>query len=272
MGKNNNHEHINDVMNNEISKSTTISTVEDIKSKTQVNDLTAYIIAQDYTVNPWLLIGQIIEVRKNEDGECPTRLNATNSNFEFSASALKGINVDEQTKSSTPQLRGSFIVNNDLCGKISFLTFLSAQLEAKETFSLVVMDQAKGVVLKDDAWDNALLKWQNDNQKIMDDPSICYVYVITGFVQKDIIKKKYRMFDGQARGGAYGLNIEGKLSTDVEEYSLDTVFGLTPAILKRPPSLKIQKAGFEKIPDQIIATHEELILFAQSSGRKYENK
>lgn len=265
MGNTNNHEHINQVMNSEISNSTTVSTVENIKNKTEVNDLTAYVLASAYTANPWLLLGQVIEVRK-QNGECPTRMNATDANFEFSARSLKAINIDEATKSSKPQLRGSFIVNNDLCGKISFLTFLSGQLEAKETFSLVVMDQAKGIVLKDDAWDNALTKWEADNQNIINDPDVCYVYVVTGFVQTDIIKKKYRLFDGQARGGAYGINIDGKLSTDVEEYSLDTVFGLTPAILKRPMA-----RDFERAKNWFEPTTEEMFLFAQASGKNFED-
>ncbi|WP_143309142.1 hypothetical protein [Chitinophaga vietnamensis] len=272
MGNNNHPDHVNDVMNRDISDSAPIATLNDLKTKTMVNDQTAYIIADAFIGNPYQLLGQVIEVRKT-DGQCPTNLvNAKDLNFEFSSFPVTGLKVDEQSKLAKPQLRGSIIVNKALCAQAGFLNFLSAQLDQKSTFSLVIMDQASGLVnFQDPSWTNAITQWKQNNQDKMNDPEICYIYVVSGFIQKNIIKKKYYLFEAGAKGGAYGLNIDGKLSTSTDEYSLDVVFGLTPAIIKRPPAasanvLKAAPAPSPSTEHTFTPSVDEARLFNLTSG------
>ena len=266
MGNNNNNDHLNEIMNRDIADSTPVATLQDLKRKTYVNDQTAYVIADAFTANPSRLLGRVIEIRKT-NGACPkTLVNDSNLNFEFSPFSVTGFTIDEDTKSSKPELRGSIIADQALCAQAGFLNFLSGQLDQKSTFSLMIMDQAKGLIVQDDARNEAVGKWMEKYALKMQDPEICYIYVVTGFVQKNIMKKKYIQFEAGAKGGAYGVNINGKLSTSTEDYSLDIIFGLTPAVIKRPTQSKDFKPGIKRFK----ATDEEQILFAQASGKKLE--
>lgn len=265
MGKNNNNDHINEVMNRDVADSVPVATVNELKSKTNVNDQTAYIMADAFTGNPFQLLGQVVEIRRSASGECPTSLvNGRDLNFEFSPFPVTGFKIDEQTKLSKPELRGSIIVDKALSAQAGFLSFISAQLDQKSVFSLMVMDQVKGIVdFQDTSWKEAVKAWKQENKDKMDDPEICYIYVVSGFIQKNIIKKKYYQFEAGAKGGAYGININGKLSTSSDEYSLDIIFGLTPSIIKRPAvevSVKTVAAAGHEI------SMEELELFAQTTG------
>jgi len=263
MGSNNNNDHINEVMNREIANSVTVVSVNDLKNKTQVNDQTAYVFAETFTGNPYQLLGQVIEIRK-VDGKCPTSLvNNNNLNFEFSPFPVTGFKIDEETKLSKPVLRSSIIVDQGLTAQVGFLSYLSAQLDEKSSFSLMIMDQSKGLVdFQDPSWTAAVKTWKEDNSDKMTDPEICYIFVISGFIQKNIIKKKYYQFEAGAKGGAYGININGKLSTSSDEYALDIIFGLSPAIIKRPQPLDRE---FEITGQKI--SKGELRLFADVTGK-----
>ena len=63
--------------------------------------------------------------------------------------------------------------------------------------------------------------WIQQNDSIINDPEICHLLVVTGMVQKNIIRKKYKKFEVKAKGGAYGLSVNGNLYTSTEDYSLE---------------------------------------------------
>jgi len=267
MGNNNNQDHVNEVMDSNIANGAAVATVNELKRKTNINDQTAYVLAEPYTANPNLLLGQVVEIRKT-NGDCPTSLvNGSDLNFEFSAFPVTGFKIDEEARQSKPVLRSSIIVDKAICAEIGFLNFLSGQLDSKSSFSLVVMDQAKGLInVQDDSWKGAVNTWKKENEDKMNDPDICFIYVVTGYIQKNIIKKKYSQFDGTTKGGAYGVNINGKLSLSTDDYSLDVIFGLSPAIIKRPVAgvdLKNRAILEEHEPDS-----EQQKLFGRISGAK----
>ena len=190
-------------------------------------------------------------------------VNGKDVNFEFSPFPVTGFKIDGDTNLQKAVLRGSVIVDKALCAQASFLSFLSARLDDKSSFSLMLMDQVVGLVdFHDPTWTAAVKAWKEDNQDKMNDPDICYIYVVSGFIQKNIIKKKFTQFDASGKGGAYGVNIQGKLSTSNEEYSLDIIFRLTPAIIKRPATM----AGTKAVGVEFTPNRSELKLFASGTG------
>lgn len=90
------------------------------------------------------------------------------------------------------------------------------------------------VDVHDDSWNTGLNQWRESNKDLMTDPNICYLLVVTGMVQKNIIRKKYVKFEAKAKGGAFGVNINGELYSSTEDFSLDTRFGLTVSVIRRP--------------------------------------
>ncbi len=268
MGKLNDITHINEAMK-DIADSQPVATVNELKQKTDVNDRTAYIMADAYTANPSKILGRVAVVRKDSDGKCQPNLTGDATvKFDFLISAIRGFTIDAQSLNSKPELRGSILVDRELCAQAGFLNVLNGQLKQDETFSLVVMDQARGFVnFQDEAWDTAVEAWTTKNKEIMEDENICYIFVVTEFVVKNIIKKKFRKLTGEVRGGAYGVNIGGKLSTSTDEYSLDIIFGITPSVIKRP-GVPIAGRRIEK--SELEASVDELKLFSNSSGSRLE--
>jgi hypothetical protein len=267
MGKSHNIKDVNNFMNKEIANSVPVATLKDLQEKIMVNDLTAYIISDPFKSDPSQLLGQVVEIRKS-DGVCPASLTkGKNLNFEFSIYPVRGYDSEAKTILSKPELRGSIIVDKKLSAEAGFLNFLSGQLDEKSCFSLMIMDQAEGLInTQHDSWKGAVKAWINDNQDKMNDPEICYIYVVTGFIQKNIIKKKYYQLETLAKGGGWGININGKLSTSSEEYSLDIIFGLSPSIIKRPQTVTLVEPKEGKRKHTIDTTKDERKLFALTSG------
>jgi len=148
------------------------------------------------------------------------------------------------SKLKSPVLRQSIIVDMNLASKVAFLSYLSGELSASSSFSLMVFDQARGLVDQTDPqWRPGVEKWKTENQDLINDPDICYLFAISGFIQKNIIRKKFEKYDGKLSAGAFGVNINGELSTGTDEYSMDVKFGLTPIVLKRPQSATSPLAG-----------------------------
>lgn len=253
--------HINDTMNSEVSEKANVATKEEAAKKLKLDDQTAYIEADAFIANPYSLLGRVIQIRKI-GGKCPNTLNDPDSTFEFTISPIPGVKVDESSKLKEPILRSSIIVDRQLSTSVSFLSYLSAHLDAKSHFSIMVFDQATGLVdVQDSGWTPNVKQWKSENQDVINDPDVCYLFAVTGFVQKNIVRKKYVKFEAGMKGGAYGVNINGELSTSTDEYSLDIRFGLTPGVMKRPSS----KVGFA---ETLLAkpTPQEKLLFGSLTG------
>ena len=261
MGKKSDTEHINATMNEEVADQSQVPSKETSEKQLKVNEQTAYIEADAFIANPYSLLGRVISIRK-KDGKCPESLSDPDFNFEFTLFPISKIKVDEVSKIKKPELRGSIIVNKQLSAKVGFLKYLEGQLDTESFFSIMVYDQAMGLVdVQDENWEPSVEKWIVNNQSLITDPEICYLFVVTGFVQKNVVRKKYVKFKAGAKGGAYGVNISGELSTSTEEYSLDIRFGLTASVIKRPASEIDNSIALVTIP-----TSKEIELFSSASG------
>ena len=281
MGQNNNIDHINHTMS-EFSKSIPLATAQDLYTKVKVLDGVAYIIHDDYVANPSLLLGKVIEVRK-VNGVCPMSFTDPTGQFEFSAFSISNPPIDEKSTLDNPVIRGSIVVDNKLTTEIGFLSYLKTQLSQNSYFSLMVFDQQVGQINdKNPAWTASLRQWKVDNAEIINDPEVCYIYVVTGFVQKNIVRKQYDKFEGKGQAQGYGININGTLATSTEQYSLDIIFGLSASVLKRPAANvtvpanngpQIQKAVAASLvaEDPFLPLNEDdMKLFASASGKKFK--
>ena len=225
--------HINDTMNSSIADKAPVPTTEQVIEKLQLNTQLAYIEADAFIADPYSLLGQVCSIRKR-DGKCPTSLADGNFSAEFTVVPVTR-KVNENSKLVKPVMRESIVVDQKLSASVDFLSYLSASMDAESFYSVIVFDQASGLIdTQDSEWSKNVQTWIANNQQDMNDADVCYLFVITGFIQKNIVKRKYKKFDGKVKGGAYGLNVNGELATSTEDNSLDIKFGLTPAIIKRP--------------------------------------
>jgi hypothetical protein len=243
MGNSKNVNHINQVMNDDVAEQTNVATEKNALAKLGINTGYIYMEQDAYIGNPDNLLGQVY-MAKTIDGKVPSSLNDSNVIFEPCPIPIMGRKVDESSRLKEPILRQSIIVDKKLSASVSFLSYLSAELTANDYFSLMVYDQATGVVnMQDVSWKDGLKQWKEDHSDLMQDQNIHCLFVISAFSQKNVIRKKYVKYDGKTKGGYFGVNINGELSTSTEEYSLDIRFGLQPMIIKPFPSVLPRVAG-----------------------------
>jgi hypothetical protein len=236
---NNSTEHINEAMNEQVAEAKNVPSVIEAQKMLALQNNMLYVGADAYIGNPYALLGTVLEIRKTQD-DCPTVANTENASIEFSAFKIPGIVIDETSKIKEPIKRQSIMVDQKLSLEVGFLNYLAAEFEGESSFSLMVFDQATGLVNRDnDSWNKGVQSWMADNKvSILEDPAVCYVYAVIGFVQKYIIRRKYKKFTVGAKGGAFGVNLNGQLYTSAEDYSLDVRYGLQTVILKRPAVTK----------------------------------
>jgi hypothetical protein len=193
-----------------------------------------YVRDDTFIGNPLALLGQIVEIHK-KNGTCPTSATANDGGAEFSVEPLSSYRVDERSIISSPIKRDSQIITHDGAASVAFLNYLSTSLDANSVYSIILFDQAGGRVDdKDASWKTAIKSWMDAHGKLLQDPEVCYLWVVKGFVQKNVVRRKFTDVSVAAKGGAYGVNVEGKYHTSTDDYSVDVKFGLSPGILKRP--------------------------------------
>jgi hypothetical protein len=259
-------EHINEVMRNEVAGENKIPSLVDAQTKlTAKNDL-IYITSDPFNGNPIALLGSVLEIRKI-NGACPTTLNASDASIEFSATKITGIDIDEDSILKEPAKRASIMVDKKLSVELNVLNYLSGQFDGESSFSIMLFDQTSGLVDRNsDKWKTRLDVWKAENKDILDSPEVCYVVAVIGFVQKYIIRRKFEKFKAGAKGGAFGVNLNGDLFTSKEDFSLDIRYGLQTVVLKRPTGAVAK--GLDVLKTQVESKPEEAKLFSMIAANK----
>lgn len=271
MGKKKDIEHIEHEMS-DIMGQTSPPAIEEAKRLLQVKNNQLYIRKDSYTGDPYAILGEVIIIRK-EAGHCPGKF-ISEDNPEFYELPIER-KINSESKIKEPIKVSSFIVDKGLAIGVEVLSYLSGQLDQKSAFSVMVYNQAVGLVdVHDKEWRVSLKSWKEENKRLYADPEICYILVVTGFVQKNIMRKKYFKLEGSAKGGAFGINLNGKAYTSTEDYSLDTIFGLDVRVLKYPSTVyknEATKSVQERTLDDLVLgelTESEAKLFGSIKNIK----
>ncbi len=262
---------INAVVNDEVADKQPIVDQSKINQLLNIETEIPYVqLEGGFIANPFSLLGRVVEVRK-VNGKIPTSV--TSANIEFSLLPISGVKMEADSQIKSPILRQSVVVDGNVTANVGLFSYLNAQIDAESVFSINVIDQAGGLVdVQDPSWAAGLTKWKQDNADVLADDDIAYLYVIIGFVQKQIIRKKFKKFDGTAKGGGMGINVEGSLFLSSDEYAMDVRYGLTPAILKRPKAQPVapQAAMLKSIFGKGLAPAEKQ-LFATLQNLTFEH-
>ncbi|MFC7443697.1 hypothetical protein C7H62_0236 [Mesoflavibacter sp. HG96] len=244
--------HINEVMNETVAKTETPPAIAEANKLLQIKRNQIFIEDDSFIGDPYSLLGRVIEVR-SKNGKCDKDVN--NGYAEFSAFPIPGVTVNENSKIKQPLKTKSFIVDKKLSTEVAFLSFLNSKLDNESLFSVIVYDQAVGLLnIQDPSYLSGMRIWIQQNDNIINDPEICHLLVVTGMVQKNIIRKKYKKFEVKAKGGAYGLSVNGNLYTSTEDYSLDMRFGLSYQRIPIPNKTDILKQPTVSLAKSQIAT------------------
>ncbi len=228
---------VNKVATEEVTKAAPIYDSQKVEELLGIKEDIPYVQLDAFIGNPYALLGSVIEVRKI-GGVVPASI--ASGQVEFSAFTIPGIKVDPASKLGSPLLRQSIVVDQGIAGKVAFLNYLSAEMDASSVFSVMAFDHSMGLVDRaDPSWKAGVDTWRQQSASVLTDPEVCFVFAVIGFVEKQIVRKKFVKWAGTAQGGAFGLTVNGAVHTSTEEYALDIRFGLTPVILKRPAAAPV---------------------------------
>jgi hypothetical protein len=216
-------EHVNEVMDKDVASKTKIVDPVDVKKQFDSRESLKYIKNDTYIANPSALLGRVFYEVKGDNTLIPFIL------------PIKGIvNPDSVLKS--PQTRVEMILDSKAAGSIGIASYLSLTISDSEVFEFRVIDNsAARIIDTGDDWEIAVEKWMASRvaSTIIQNPDVERIGVVTGMVQKYISTKKFRKFETNVKGGAFGVNVGGELYTSSSEYALDIVYGLDLVYLPR---------------------------------------
>lgn len=203
----------------------------DLKDRLGIEDI-PYIQDDTFISNPLGLLGQVIEVRK-VDGRCPTSWREGRA--EFSVEKVQGFDIDASSVLNTPVKRDSKLITASVASSLGFLNYLTSELQGERVISAILFDQAAARVADNLAsWPEALKAWKSAHEDLYRDDSVCYLAVVRGMVQKNLVRRTFQKVQFGGGVGVYGVNVNGTYHTGAEDYSVDVRFGLSVGILKRP--------------------------------------
>jgi hypothetical protein len=229
MGDNFTTKHVNDAMNKGVAEPRPIAKYEDLKKVIPVRDNLRYVTNDTYIADLSLHLGRVYYEQIGNDTLIP---------FIFSVETK----VNPQSKLSTPQTIAELIVDSKMKAKVEALSLLSGDLSAEELLEVRVINNASARVEdRGDEWDAAIKKWLNNPvcQNLINDASVGTISVVTGVVQKYLSKKKYKKFEAGAKGGSWGVNVEGNLYTSTSQFELSVVYGVELVTFKRAKNVSM---------------------------------
>lgn len=247
-------QHVNESMNDFVAQSVAIPPVSSINGILTINNTTFYTEADSFAGNPDGLLGSVFQVRIADNGTTQTPV------LEFCPTKIPDSKPDQTAHLKEPQKKQSIIIDQHISAEVNFFNYLSSQIDTESTFSILIFDQATGQVDRNTpSWAAGLKSWKKENKEILEDPSVTDVFVVIAYVQKYVIRKKFKKFDAKAKGGGYGINVGGELYTSSEDYALDVRYGLTISSLKSKGGAKVLGVAPQLLDEAVTARQWQLL-------------
>jgi len=221
MGKNNTTDHVNEVMASDVSEAVQTATAQDLENAFPIRDTLRY-IKNDTYVDVTKVLGSVFYERKG-------------SNQLQKHIIPLALPIDDSHTLPAPQTVSELVIDSKTDFKANALKFVTANLSTEELLEIRVINNAAARVNDRDAsWENAIMDWMSKPlpQKLIEDQNVGRISIVTGVVQKYFTTKKYRKFSVGAKGGGWGINVDGKLYTSTSQFELSVIYGLDLVTLK----------------------------------------
>jgi hypothetical protein len=211
-------EHINETMD-QIAERQALTPEDEIRKAfgiRKVRDTLHYIQNDTFVADPSAILGRVYYEKEGSE-----------ELQHFSSSIVAPVSAT--SKLTAPQTVSELIVDNKAKAGVEALALLSADVGAEELLEVRVINNATArLVDSGDDWDAAIEKWskKTTSQRLMNNPAVKTISVVTGVVQKYLTVKKYKKFDAKAKGGSFGVNVNGSLYTSTSQFELVVVYGI----------------------------------------------
>lgn len=208
-----------------------LNTAQDIENATRASP-TVYIDSASF-FSPDQFLGRLIPVY-SRDGTCPIDYRFPKK-IEFLLERISGFEV---VSNPSPAPVAELVTSSSIAGGSELLGYLSTTGNAKSLYSLAVSD---GAVARIDSSAAAAEKlkaaidsFRSAHNSPFLEERICWLYVVEGAIQVEIVRKQFDETDASLSGGAFGLKVNGKYYSSNSAYVRDRRWGLDIAVLKRP--------------------------------------
>ena len=244
-------DHVNDTMNRSIAEQQPSATEADVQKAFELRDNLRYVKNDTYVADPSLFLGTAFFERSGSDKleQCPTmvRTKAADSSI-----------------LTTPRTVSELVIDARLTASLDVLAFFSASCGRDEVYELrVVENYAARADTRCLEWDQALIDWAKHPQikAVIASPDVTSLTIVIGVAQKYVTSKKYRKFEAGAKGGAFGINVGGKLYTSSSDFRVDVVYGLDLL------SYWCRGTDFDTVSEQLLEAEAAVIDRAQITRR-----
>lgn len=230
--------------------------------KAVYSDTAVYLHNPTFT-KPDQFIGRLIEIRaQGSPSKCPEL--AIGSSLElkpFSVDTVGGLPLEPPVP---PDTVAELLISSDMKGKVGFLDYVSAELDAKSLYNVLLADEAVARIdTRKPEYKTAIDGFRSQNAALLNDSSLCWLYMVEGATLRTLMKKKFTETTAGVTGGAYGIRAEGRYFSSSLNYEKDKWFALSVSVLKRPSSPG--KSPFPTArPDMAVAPSEKLQLMSVS--------
>jgi hypothetical protein len=250
--------HVNDTMNDKIADAIQIANRDQILQAIPSRDSLRYVRDDTYAGDMTAILGSVY-------------YETTTSNKLHKSYKSVSAEIDQKSILSVPQLKSELVIDSKVAAGIEALSFFSAQASANDVLEIRVLDNATArLVVKGKAWDDAVTSWLEHSftQELINNPQVGTISIVTGVVQKYLTSKKYQKFDASAKGGGWGVNVQGSLYTSTSQFEFIVIYGLDLVTFKQVDSVKAfteqMAAGRGTIePHQVAAFHQKFDLMAK---------
>ncbi len=241
--------HVNDSMNNTVAEQESLATQEELENAFKLSDGLRYIKNDTFVADPSLLLGFVYYEMTNSE--------------ELSA-FLTAVEVDvaESSVLTAPQTVSELIIDSRISGSTNIFSLISLSAGQDEVVELRVINNVTArAITRGKEWNNALSEWMDNSMSIrlIENPNVSSITIVTGVVQKYITSKKFSKFEAGTKGGAFGINVAGKLYTSSSDFKLDIIYGIDLATID-VRGVDVQEISRRVAEGKVIRQVEELKL------------
>ncbi|MBZ4416587.1 hypothetical protein [Myxococcus sp. RHSTA-1-4] len=245
-------------------KPTSIPEPEDLRRTFALGDDVIYSPDDTFKNTPELWLGRVGVVRRTA-ADCSTggRLRWDGA-YVRNATATAGEDTNlaypVAAKVTDPEIQAQTLVTQKSLGSIAALSFVSAQLDQDSAAEVILTAFATQRVMPGPRWESAYNDYIASHEKLLADPDVCYVFVVTGYSHKTLISKRHQKVTADAKGGYSGVNVNGTYMANTDGYRLSHLFALSPTVIKDTTGVPKELRASRKLAEEDVLRLQQLIL------------
>lgn len=143
------------------------------------------------------------------------------------------LNYAVDAKVTDPEIQAQSLITQSSTANISALSAVAANLAVDTAAEVILTSFATQRISPGARFETAYAAYKTAHQAdIINDNTVCYAFVVTGYAHKTLVTKLHTKADASAKGGTSGVNAAGTYMANSTGYTLAHLFALSPTVIK----------------------------------------